>query len=214
MRSRFDAQLELLHKGLTEMGAMCEGAIAAAVQALLAGDTEAARRLPPQDSEIDHKERQIETLCLRLLLQQQPVAQDLRKISAALKMITDLERIGDQAADIAEMVPLLQRPADFGQIQGMAREASWMVTRSIDAYVAQDVELAQRVIARDDVVDRLFDDMKTTLLSLLKQDTGQGEYALDLLLVAKYFERIGDHATNIAEWVMFSVTGQHKEMES
>ena len=212
MRARFDEQLSLLNKELIAMGASCEEAIAAAAKALTTGDAEIAKKVPIIDSEIDEKERKIESLCLKLLLQQQPVASDLRLISAALKMITDMERIGDQASDIAEIVGFMngRTGAECEYIGDMARAAVRMMTDSVDAYVRRDVGLAKAVIDSDDNVDDLFRKVKTSLISLISKDPSDGEYALDLLMIAKYFERIGDHATNIGEWVVFSVTGVHK----
>lgn len=215
MRSKFDAQLNLLNRELTRMGAQCEEAISTTARALITGDPALAAQVPALDGEIDRSERDIENLCLKLLLQQQPVARDLRQISAALKMITDLERVGDQAADIAEIITFLgsRTGAECEPICRMADAASRMVTGSVDAYVAQDVRLANEVIDHDDVVDELFCQVKTALIGMIARSPEEGEYALDLLMIAKYFERIGDHATNIAEWVVFSVTGIHDEHE-
>ena len=181
-------------------------------QALTEGDASLARRVAPLDRDIDRKERDIENLCLRLLLHQQPVAGDLRRISAALKMITDMERIGDQADDIAEII--LSRgdrllTAD-GTLRAMARAAIRMVSESVDAYVRQDVALAERVIASDDEVDEDFERIKRRLIDGISSGAEDGESVLDLVMIAKYYERIADHATNIAEWVEFSVTGVHK----
>ena len=213
MRSRFDEQLALLNKELIEMGALCEEVIALSAQSLTEGDVSLAARVAPLDAEIDRKEREIESLCLKLLLQQQPVAKDLRQISAALKMITDMERIGDQAEDIAEIVSFLDgRTAENDELlREMARATIGMVTGSVDAYVERDLALAERVIAEDDVVDDFFDKVKHELIGKIARDPSDGEYALDLLMIAKYFERIGDHAVNIAEWVIFSVTGEHNK---
>lgn len=212
MRSRFDEQLKLLNRELISMGALCEEAIAAAARAMLSGDMALKARVSALDAEIDHKERSIETMCLKLLLQQQPVARDLRQISAALKMITDMERIGDQASDIAEIIGYLggRTGAECGYVGDMARATIHMVTRSVDAYVNRDTDMAAEVIEYDDVVDDLFDNVKLSLIDMIAASPGDGEYALDLLMIAKYFERIGDHAVNIAEWVVFSVTGVHK----
>ena len=211
MRSRFDQQLSLLNRALIEMGALCEEVIALAAKAVLAGDGTLAEKVAPLDREIDQKEREIESQCLKLLLQQQPVARDLRQISAALKMITDMERIGDQADDIAELIPHLPAALPGGELlRAMARETIAMVNDSVTAYVRQDVALAERVMAADDTVDDYFDRVKRSLIASIAHG-GDGEGALDILMVAKYFERIGDHATNIAEWVEFSVTGIHKE---
>ncbi|MGN0651339.1 MAG: phosphate signaling complex protein PhoU [Oscillospiraceae bacterium] len=212
MRSRFDEQLAALNTGLIEMGALCEEAIALASKALSAGDVVLAERVAPISSDIDRKEREIESRCLKLLLQQQPVASDLRQISAALKMITDMERIGDQAEDIAEIITYLdgKTAREAIHIRDMASETITMVTDSVDAYVRQDIELAKSVIAHDDTVDDYFAEIKKSLINMIADCPECGEYALDLLMIAKYFERIGDHATNIAEWVIFSVTGEHK----
>ena len=184
-----------------------------AVKALLEGEIKLAAAAIRIDQEIDRKEREIESMCLKLLLQQQPVARDLRVISAALKMITDMERIGDQAEDIAEIVQFLAgRSAENDDLlREMARLTIHMVTESVDAYVQRDTMLAETVIAEDDVVDNAFDEVKRRLIDKIAAHPDDGEYALDLLMIAKYFERIGDHATNIAEWVIFSVTGVHKE---
>ena len=208
MRSRFDEQLALLNKEMIEMGALCEEVIALASKALTEADPELAQRVAPLDAEIDQKERNIESL-----LQQQPVARDLRQISAALKMITDMERIGDQAEDIAEIIQFLAgRSAENDDLlREMALSTIHMVTESVDAYVKRDTMLAETVIAEDDVVDNAFDEVKRRLIDKIAAHPDDGEYALDLLMIAKYFERIGDHATNIAEWVIFSVTGVHKE---
>lgn len=213
MRSRFDEQLVLLNKELIQMASMCEQAIALSAKALLDGDTELAKKVMSVDSEIDRTERSIESMCLKLLLHQQPVARDLRQISAALKMITDIERIGDQAADIAEIIGYLggRTVADCDHIGEMARAAIKMVTESVDAYVKHDTALAESVIAYDDVVDDYFDKIKSSLITMISDKPNDGEYMIDLLMIAKYFERIGDHAVNIAEWVVFSVTGVHKE---
>ena len=212
MRSRFDEQLILLNKKMTQMGALCEELIAFVAKALLNGDIEGAREVKSRGQEIDHMEREIEAICLRLLLQQQPVAKDLRVVSAALKMITDMERIGDQAEDIADIIPVLngRTGAEFVDLKLMAEATCKMVTDSIDAYVRQDVKLARMVLEHDDIVDDAFRKMKDTLIKMITDNNADGEYAIDLLMIAKYFERIGDHATNIAEWVEFSVTGIHK----
>ncbi len=212
MRSKFDEQLSFLNRELISMGALCEEAIAAAAKAMLTADMGMAEKVRPLEREIDEKEREIETICLRLLLQQQPVARDLRQVSAALKMITDMERIGDQAADIAEIVGYLGgRAGENAALVGdMARATIKMVTDSVDAFVKQDLSIARAVIEHDDTVDGLFTEVKTQLIQLISRHPEEGKYALDLLMIAKYFERIGDHATNIAEWVEFSVTGKYK----
>ncbi len=211
MRSRFDEQLSNLSKELTTMGAMCEEIIALTSKALSDGDKTLLNRVFPIANDIDRMERTIEALCLRLLLQQQPVARDLRQISAALKMITDMERIGDQAADIAEIIPFIcEKPSENCVLIGeMAKSAISIVTQSIDAYVKQDLAIAQDAIAQDDIVDDYFKKVKHSLIDLIAGMPSEGEYALDLLMIAKYFERIGDHAVNVAEWVAFSITGEH-----
>ena len=212
MRSRFDEQLSILNTEMIKMGALCEEAIALASKALTTGDVTLAENVSAISADIDHKERDIEARCMKLLLQQQPVARDLRQISAALKMITDMERIGDQAEDIAEIITYLEgRTAEETvHIRDMASETISMVTDSVDAFVKKDIELAKTVIAHDDKVDEHFNRIKGNLIKMIAENPENGEYALDLLMIAKYFERIGDHATNIAEWVIFSVTGQHK----
>ena len=213
MRNRFDEQLFELNREIIEMGAMCEEAIASAAKALSAGDMSLAAKVCENSSAIDQMERDIEGRCMKLLLHQQPVARDLRLISAALKMITDMERIGDQAEDIAEIVTFLNGHTMDGMelIEEMARETIEMVTASVDAFVKKDVPLAQKVIEQDDIVDDYFSRVKCGIINLITDHHADGEYALDLLMIAKYFERIGDHATNIAEWVIYSVTGTHKE---
>ena len=213
MRKTFDEQLMQLNREMISMGALCENVIAMAAKSLLEGDMELAKKVPVTDAEIDQKEREIESMCLKLLLQQQPVARDLRIISSALKMITDMERIGDQSADIAEIVTMANITAsdDTLHIGNMARAAIKMVTGAVDAFVSRDVKAAVEVIKYDDVVDDLFNKVKHELLGIFGTSPEKGEYALDLLMSAKYFERIGDHATNIAEWVVFSITGRHEE---
>ena len=213
MRSKFDEQLARLNNDMIEMGALCEEAIALAAQAITEGDESLRREVVRISSEIDHKERDIEARCLKLLLQQQPVARDLRQISAALKMITDMERIGDQAEDIAEITTYLEgyHGDETVLIHAMAKEAINMVTDSVDAFVRSDMNLANDVLSHDDIVDNYFAEVKKSLIDMIAQNNETGEYALDFLMIAKYFERIGDHATNIAEWVIFSITGIHKE---
>lgn len=211
MRNRFDEQLELLKTHMIQMGSLCESAISNATKALINADYELARKAIAEDEIIDQKEREIESLCLKLLLQQQPVARDLRQISSALKMITDMERIGDQAADISEITMLanIKDADDTSRIVEMAKATIKMVTDSIDAYVRQDLQLARSVIEYDDIVDDLFNAVKDDLVRLISEDASNGESAIDLMMIAKYLERIGDHATNIAEWVEFSITGKH-----
>ena len=214
MRNRFDEQLAQLNHEMIEMGALCEEVIALASKALTESDRTLAKKVAPVDSEIDRKERDIESLCLRLLLQQQPVARDLRTISAALKMITDMERIGDQASDICEIATMghlrSPRPEHFAS---MAQAAISMVHRAIDAYVHKDIELAQQVELSDDIVDALFNDVKADLIAGLRGHPDRTEECLDLLMIAKYLERIGDHAVNIAEWVVYAITGLYKGEE-
>lgn len=214
MRSRFDSQLEKLNNELIEMGGLVECSIENAVTALLHKDKEKASQAIKFDSEVDQKEKEIEHLCLKLLLQQQPVASDLRLISSALKMITDMERIGDQATDISE-ISLSLVETDYikhlDYIPRMGKETIEMVTLSIDAFVNRDLSLAQKVIQQDDVVDELFHQIKNDLIGLIRDDIKNSQQAIDFLMIAKYLERIGDHATNIAEWVIFSITGKHQE---
>ena len=213
MRSRFDEQLSELNRELIEMGTMCEEAIASAAKAMSDGDMELAAKVRANGSAIDQMERDIESRCIKLLLHQQPVARDLRQISAALKMITDMERIGDQAEDIAEIVTFLagRTMKCMEKIENMARETIKMVIDSVDAFVKKDLALAENVLEHDDVVDNYFVQIKSDIIRMIASDSVDGELALDFLMIAKYFERIGDHATNIAEWVIYSVTGEHKQ---
>ena len=213
MRSRFDEQLTKLKREIIEMGALCETVIAISSKALTDSDISLAKQVAPLDLEIDQKERDIESMCLKLLLQQQPVASDLRQISAALKMITDMKRIGDQAEDIAEIVCFLggRNSQNDDLMHAMAQATIRMVTQSVQAFVKQDTILASKVIADDDIVDSFFLKVRSQLILKIGQEPSDGEYALDLLMIAKYFERIGDHAVNIAEWVIFSITGEYKE---
>lgn len=210
MRSRLDSQLSQLNVELTELGALCETAIANSARALVRGDAELAGRVPPIADEIDRRERGIETLCMRMLLQQQPVAGDLRRISAALRMINDMERIGDQAKDIAEIIGFLggRISENSETLRGMALCTIRMVTESVDAYVRRDIALARKVISDDDEVDERFLRVKRELISDIAKKPDDGEFALDILMVAKYLERIGDHAVNIAQWVIFSFPEQ------
>ena len=215
MRNLFGQQLAQLNHDMTRMGALCEEAIAVATKFLLDGDMERKERVTALEAEIDKMERDIEHLCMRLLLKQQPVARDLRQISAALKMITDMERIGDQALDIVDIVPYLggKTVDECEDIRKMAEATIKMVVESVDAYVKGDLNLARSVIQCDQIVDEYFASVKKSLIAMIADQRVDGEYALDLLMIAKYFERIGDHATNIAEWVEFSVTGVHEESE-
>lgn len=215
MRNRFDEQLEKLNVEMIKMGALCEEAISLSVHAIVNRDLSLLDKVFATDAEIDQKEKDIESLCMRLLLHQQPVARDLRQISSALKMISDMERIGDQAADIAEIAEyiLQQKVRPQIHIKDMAKEAIKMVTDSIDSFVKKDLELAHAVIAYDDVVDNYFTQIKNELVALISLDSANGEYCIDMLMIAKYLERIGDHATNIAEWVEYSITGVHRNHE-
>ena len=211
MRNKFDMQLELLNEQLTRMGELCELAINRVTKALVEGNLEQAKKVMAADEEIDQMEKDIERLCLKLLLQQQPVARDLRQISAALKMITDMERIGDQTADIAEIIISagMSEAGDVKKIEEMSAGVARMVNDSVTAYVERDLELARKVMEADDNIDRLFDDIRGSIINLIAEGN-RGEQGVDLIIIAKYLERIGDHATNIAEWVEFSITGVHK----
>lgn len=215
MRNRFDQQLHHLDEQLTHMGELCEIAISKVTQALKEGSAGQARIVVAEDEEIDQMEKEIERLCLKLLLQQQPVAKDLRRISAALKMITDMERIGDQASDIAEILisGQIKEMKAHGYLVDMASQTSEMVKQSVQAFVEKDLELTRQVIQADNEVDSLFDRIKEALISLLAKEQNKGGEAIDMLMIAKYLERIGDHATNIAEWVEFSITGVHRQQD-
>lgn len=212
MRNIFDKQLENLHIELIKMGSLCEEAISGSLKALNDNDKNIIKNISMLESDIDQKERDIEGLCMRLILQQQPVASDLRVVSAAMKMISDMERIGDQAEDIAEIIKYIQiDPLKKSiHINEMGKAAAKMVTNSIDSFIKRDLTLAGKVIASDDVIDNLFIEIKKDLIEYIQKNPEAGEYCLDLLMVAKYFERIGDHAANIAEWVEFSITGIYK----
>ena len=212
MRNRFQMQLEELNNDLISMGALCEKAIHDAVKALLDSDEKLIDRIHDTEKEIDRKEREIEGLCMKLLLQQQPVARDLRTISSALKMITDMERIGDQADDIAELVRFcrLDDSECRKDISAMSKAVSEMVKGSIDAFVKKDIESAKAVIDSDDIVDDLFIKIKCDIIRMTAVDANAGENAIDIVMTAKYLERIGDHATNIAEWMEYSLTGSHE----
>ncbi len=209
MRNKFDQQLEMLHVELIKMGALCEDAVSSAIEALEKNDIVSADSALDTDAEIDQKERDIERMCMKLLLQQQPVATDLRIVSAALKMITDMERVGDQASDIAEISRyIIESGMSINDdIRKMAKEAIKMVTDSVDSFVKKDLELARKVIAYDDVVDEWFAKLKSDVIEMIAKDSTNGEYYIDIIMIAKYLERIGDHATNIAEWVEYSITG-------
>ena len=213
MRNKFDMQLDRMNEMLIEMGELCGKAIANATKAVEAKDLEMAKMVISEDEEIDQLEKDIERLCLKLLLQQQPVARDLRQISAALKMITDMERIGDQAADIAEILisGQIKEMSAHGYLVDMASQTSEMVKKSIQAFVEKDLDMTRKVIVADNDVDQLFDQIKEALITFLAKEQSKGGEALDMLMIAKYLERIGDHATNIAEWVEFSITGVHRK---
>lgn len=213
MRNRFDRQLEKLNTELINMGALCEDAMTCAVHAIFDKDEALIEKAEERERQIDQMERDVENLCMRLLLQQQPVARDLRQISAALKMITDMERIGDQTSDIAEIIISEKKSeaSDIPKIGKMSEAAARMVRDSVRAYVNKDLELARQVMEADNEVDLLFEDNKKELIDFIAQNGDQGKEAIDLIMVAKYLERIGDHATNIAEWVEFSITGIHKD---
>jgi len=216
MRGRFDEQLDNLNNMLIEMGGLIESALGFAAQALEKQDVELAKKVIALEEEANQKEKDVENLCLKLLLQQQPVARDLRLISAALKMITDMERIGDQSADISEIVIMMSGTPYIKKLEHipqMAVETAKMVTEAIDAFVKKDLELAQAVVDYDDVVDDLFDKVRIELMELIREGDSIGVQAIDLLMIAKYFERIGDHAVNIAGWVQFSITGKHSNSD-
>ena len=213
MRNAFNAQLDEMHRLLIHMGELCETVIDNTYQALMKEDRESAAEIIEKDGEIDQVERDIEGICLKLLLRQQPVASDLRRVSSALKMITDMERIGDQAADIAEIIKTgnLKAPAEALGMGKMAKATMKMVRDSIDSFVKDDLDLAKQVIDADDEVDGQFEQIRHMLADGLVNKSATQEQVLDLLMIAKYYERIGDHATNIAEWVEFSITGVHKD---
>ena len=213
MRNRFDEQLNTLNNELITMGALCEEAISSAVKLLIDNDVKMKENVLDADKQIDQKERDIETLCMKLLMQQQPVASDLRTISSALKMISDMERIGDQASDIAEIAEYAYGSGMESEthIADMARATIQMVTDSIDSFVKKDVDLAHTVIEHDNTVDDLFDKVKCELIRAIENKAANAEALIDLLMIAKYFERIGDHAENIAEWVIYSITGKHAQ---
>ena len=213
MRSKFVSELQAMHEDLIQMASLAETAISSSVKALETMDETLAQKVVGSDHQIDELEKEVERRCLRLLLQQQPVARDLRSVSTALKMITDLERIGDQAADIAEVTVFLCRNRDFQMPEGlreMALAAVKMVRGAIDAFVEENLDKAHEVIGYDDVVDRAFLRTRDELIRQVKQATGSAEQIMDLLMIAKYLERIGDHAVNTAEWVVFFLTGAHK----
>ena len=213
MRNVYQEQLHNLNRELIQMGAACEEIIAFAAKALTDYSSELEEKTNQVGAVIDESERAIETICLKLLLRQQPVAGDLRQISAAMKMITDMERIGDQAEDIVDLIPKMSGTAEEEPLQKMAIAAQKMVTEAVDAYVKQDLALAKKVMGDDDIVDAYFNQVKSDIIAMIAANPEDGEYALDLLMIAKYFERIGDHCTNIAEWVEFSLTGIREECQ-
>lgn len=211
MRNRFNKQLHELNNELITMGALCEEAISSAAKLLIDNDVKMKENVLNADRQIDQKERDIENLCMKLLMQQQPVASDLRTVSSALKMISDMERIGDQALDISEIAEYAFGSGMQSEIHiaDMARATIQMVTNSIDSFIKKDTELAHTVILQDNTVDDLFDKVKGELIRATRSNTSNAEALIDLLMIAKYFERIGDHAENIAEWVIYSITGKH-----
>ena len=214
MRSKFDEQLKILNQEMMFMGSMIEDSIQKAIDALMSQDKELARKIMESDSDVDHEQKKIEGICFNLLMQQQPVARDLRGISAAMKMVTDMERIGDHASDISEItIMLADKPYVLEQddIKKMASETVLMLIRSIEAYVEKDMEKAKKVIKHDDVVDDLFDKVKSEIIEMIRKEPEDGEQATDMLMIAKYFERIVDHATNIAEWVIFDLDDKKEQ---
>lgn len=213
MRSKFDGQLELLNEEMITMGALCENAIETSAKALDNGDVAAAEEVQEIALQITHKEREIETLCMKMILQQQPVAKDLRTITSALKMISDMKRIGDQSADIAEIITMANISAgdDTFHTHEMAKAVIKMVTGSVDAFVKKNVKAANKVIESDSQVNRYFEEIKSLVIEKLRDTETDSEYAVDLLMIAKYFERIGDHAKKLAGWVVYSVTGIREE---
>ena len=213
MRTNYDRQLKKLNDEMVEMGTMIEGVIEKAIKALVNQDVDLAQEVIHRDDQIDQQEKDIESLCFKLLLMEQPVATDLRQVSSALKMVTDMERIGDHAADISELtIQMAGKPyvKELEHIKQMAKESVIMLVNSIDAYVSLDLTKAKKVIAQDDVVDDLFLKVKNELIGMIHQNAEAGEQETDLLMVAKYLERIGDHATNISEWVIYYITGERK----
>ena len=214
MRDKYMKQLENLNNNMIEMGAMIEKSIENAISALVRQDVETAKKAIEYDAEIDEMEKNIENMCMKILLSQQPVASDLRTVSSALKMVTDMERIGDHAADISELTILMAKESyikHLEHIQLMAEISMTMLSESLDAYVEKDLKKAEAVIKRDDEVDDLFDKVKNELINIIHENVNDGEQAANLLMAAKYMDRIGDHATNISEWVIFSITGKHEE---
>ena len=215
MRKRFDEQLNELNQEMIHMGNIIEQAIENALDALIHKNIKKANEIIKSDNEIDRQERKIENLCLQLLLQQQPVAKDLRFISATLKMITDMERIADHATSIAELTIETVNQAHIKKlehIEQMAKETIIMLINCLKSYIAQNLEIAEKVIEHDEKVDKLFFRVKKDLIQMIHEDCECGENATNLLLIAKYFERIADHAVNIAKWIVFSITGKHEKL--
>ena len=215
MRSMFDQQLKTLNEEMLYMGSLCEDTIQQTIEALMSGDVKKAHALNNMMSQLTQQERSIENICLKLLMQQQPVARDLRTISSSLKMVTDMERIGIQACEIAEIIAAgnVVRATDKVDFQELSNEVSHMVQMAMTAYDKKDMNLADEVIKYDDVVDKLFCDIRGDLIEQLKDDTNDAECFIDMLMIDKYFERIGDHAVNIASWVKFSITGEIQIVE-
>ena len=214
MRDNYLKKLEQMQKELLEMGMLCEEAIQKTYRLLVSEQEreELVKAIDVLEREIDAKERRIEADCIQLFLQQQPVASDLRLISSALKMITDLERIGDHATDIAEILETgsIKVPAKDIDLAKMAEIAMDMINRSVESYVQKDLEMAREVIDRDDVLDELFINVRKEISRCSAEKIYTNDQTLDLLMIAKYYERLGYHATNVAEWVEFSLTGKHR----
>lgn len=216
MRIKFDEQLRQLNTEMIRMGNMIETAIQSSIEAFFDQDVETAQQIIKDDEFVDQEQKTIENICFQLLIQQQPVARDLRAITAAMKMVTDMERIGDHAADISELTIMMADGSDIvkgGHIRKMTSEVVYMLLQAIDAYVERDMEKAREVIEHDDIVDNLFVEVKADLIEIMQQNKDHAEYAADLLMVNKYLERIGDHATNIAEWVIFSIEGSPEQRQ-
>lgn len=215
MRDYYNKQLSELEKMMCDMGQMIETAIEDAMTALLEKDQEKAKEIIQNDEKVDHQQKKIEDLCMQLLLSQQPVATDLRQISSAIKMVTDMERIGDHAADISEITLQLTQsgyPHDLTEVKKMAKETTNMLKDSLDAYIEKNAQKAVKVIHQDDVVDDYFSRIKKEIIRQINESSEGGEQEADLLMIIKYLERIGDHATNIAEWVLFYITGEHPDV--
>lgn len=210
MRTRLDEELKEMNKEMIEMGSLCEKAIAYADKALLKQEREKAEQAIQLQDEFKQKEKSLENLCLKVLLLEQPMAADLRQVSAALKMITDLRRIGEISGDMAEIIQYLKFEDHLEYLSSMALNASSMVTNAINAFVQKDVELARNVVQADDTIDDLFLKERSEIINLIKENPDRNEYAIDLVMIAKYYEKIGDHAVNLAEWVIYSLTGNRE----